>query len=150
MLNIHYGDTPEAVYNTAVFFKHAYEPSWITKPLSIQMIRDIDKSEVVSERVIQSPVLGQITPEQLSGGVKTLILMDNVRSRMFNASTCGNNCARWILLLAESYKEQRRALHVNLHHIMNFGDGPFKIRIVNTGKVVRNRQELVLASIGLV
>lgn len=149
MLNIHYGDVSDAIFNTAVYFRHAYDPAWITKPLSVEMIRDIDRSTVVSERVIESPVLGQITPEQLSGGVKTLILMDNIRTLMFNASTCGDNCAKWILLLADSYARQRKALHINLRHIMDFGDGPYRIRIANSGKVVHDRRELVLASVGL-
>ena len=39
------------------------------------MIRDIDKSTVISAHVIESPVLGGITPKDLSGGVKTLILI---------------------------------------------------------------------------
>ena len=39
------------------------------------MIKDIDKSDVACARVIDSPVLGSISVKELSGGVKTLILM---------------------------------------------------------------------------
>ena len=39
------------------------------------MILDIDKSKVISANCIESPILGQITPRLLSGGVKALILM---------------------------------------------------------------------------
>lgn len=53
---------PEAIYNTAVYFKNTYRDSWITNLLSVEMIRDVDKSEVVSASVIESPVLGSITP----------------------------------------------------------------------------------------
>lgn len=70
MLNIYFGHMPEAIYNTAVYFKNTYRDSWITNPLSVEMIRDVDKSEVVSASVIESPVLGSITPLSLSGGVK--------------------------------------------------------------------------------
>ena len=28
MLNVFFGDMPEAVYNTAVFFKNDYEDEW--------------------------------------------------------------------------------------------------------------------------
>lgn len=45
--------------------------------------------------------MGKIVPTALSGGVKTLILMKNERSCIFNASTCGDNCAKWILKLSE-------------------------------------------------
>ena len=79
MLNIYYGKMPEAVFNTAVYFKNAYEDAWITDPVARQMILDIDKSVVLDSAVIDSPVLGKIPPVSLSGGVKTLILMKKDR-----------------------------------------------------------------------
>ena len=30
MLNIYFGDMPQAIYNTAVYFKNTYEDDWIT------------------------------------------------------------------------------------------------------------------------
>ena len=141
MLSIYYGDMPEAIYNTAVYFANTYEDRWITKPLSVEMIRDVDKSEVVGPNLIESPFLGPITPLQLSGGVKTLMLIDNDRSRVFNASTCGDNCAKWILKMAE-----RRKVVINLRHLMDFGGGPFKIKVLNSGVVARNAEELLLAA----
>ena len=41
-------------------------------PLSKQMIKDIDGSEVVWPRLIDSPFLGAIPAERLSGGVAYL------------------------------------------------------------------------------
>lgn len=143
MLNIYFGDMPEAVYNTSVYFRNQYQDSWLTDPLSIEMIRDIDKSEVISAGRIESPVLGAISPEKLSGGVKTLLLMANDKSRVFNASTCGDNCAHWILYLAERESAKRKALKINLRHLLDFGEGEFKIRVLNTNKIVRNMAELV-------
>ena len=138
MLNIFFGNMPEAVYNTAVFFKNDYEDEWITDPFVIEMIRDIDHSEVIDNGVIDSPVLGKIPPLGLSGGVKTLILVLFEPGKVFNASTCGDNCAKWLLRIAAS--EDRT---VNLRHIMDFGDEPFEIRIRNTGDVVHSMKELV-------
>ena len=143
MLNVFFGDMPEAVYNTAVYFKNTYRGSWIVKPLSVEMIRDVDKSEVVSESLIQSPVLGPISPLQLSGGVKTLMLLDNDRTRVFNASTCGDNCAKWILRIADERAAHRRRLVVNLRHLMDFGPGPFRIRVLNNGRIAHDMAELV-------
>ena len=102
MLNVYFGPMPEAIYNTAVYFKNTYEDKWITAPLAVEMIADVDRSKVVGPRVIESPVLGMITPLQLSGGVKTLLLIANDRmgKHVFNASTCGDNCAKWLLRLA--------------------------------------------------
>lgn len=64
-------------YNTSVYFNNTYEPEWFDSELAKEMIRDIDDSEVLSGECINSPVLGQIPLERLSGGVKTLLLMLN-------------------------------------------------------------------------
>ncbi len=138
MLSIYYGNMPSAIYNTAVYFKNTYDEEWITNPPAPQMIHDIDKSEVISGGVIDSPVLGKISPLGLSGGVKTLILMANEPDKIFNASTCGDNCAAWILQLGAT-----RDLTINLRHLMDFGPGTFTIRILNEDKVVHNMRELV-------
>lgn len=69
MLNIYYGDMPEAIYNTAIYFKNTYEDEWITDDLSRQMIQDIDQSKVIGPRVIDSPVLGAITPREFKDSI---------------------------------------------------------------------------------
>ncbi len=51
---------------------------------------------------IVSKQLGSITPLELSGGVKTLLLVRNLPNMVFNASTCGDNCARWLLKIGKS------------------------------------------------
>ena len=142
MLNVQFGDMPEAIYNTAVYFKNTYRDEWITDDFGKEVIKDIDKSEVVSAHVIESPVLGSITPLMLSGGVKTLLLIRHDKGHVFNASTCGDNCAKWILELARD-----RKVVVNLYHVMDFGHDEFKIRIVNSGKIVHNMTELIQESV---
>ena len=138
MLHIFYGDMPEAVFNTAVFFKHSYADEWIVDDFSKQMIADVDKSTVLGTGVIDSPVLGKIPPERLSGGVKTLMLVKFMPERIFNASTCGNNCAKWLLKIAA--REDRT---VNLRNIMNFGREPFEVKVINTGQVAHSMGELL-------
>ncbi|MCC8100974.1 MAG: DUF4869 domain-containing protein [Clostridiales bacterium] len=58
-------------------------------------------------------------------------------SFVYNMSNCGNNCAKWILKIAE-----QKDLTVYLQHILRF-EGEFKIMIMNTGKIVHNRKEYV-------
>ena len=123
MLNIFYGDMPEAIYNTAVYFKNVYEDEWITDPLSREMIADVDKSVVLGSGIIDSPVLGKIPPLSLSGGVKTLMLIDHMPEQIFNASTCGDNCAKWLLKIGEE-----KDITVNLRHLMDFGQGNFAFK----------------------
>ena len=145
MLNVFFGNMPDAVYNTAVFFKNDYEDEWIVDPFVKEMIRDVDRSEVLDSGVIDSPVLGKIPLLNLSGGVKTLILVKFEPSRVFNASTCGDNCAKWLLRIAET--EDRT---VNLRHIMDFGEEPFAIRVLNNDSIVRNMTELTDVAIDYV
>ena len=139
MLTVIYGDEPRSIYNTNVYFKNTYESDWLESELAKKMIQDVDDSEVLSGECIKSPVLGQIPPERLSGGVKTLLLMLNESDRIFNASTCGDNCAKWILEIAK-----QKDLTINLRHMMNFGkDTDFEIKIKNGGEVVHSMKELI-------
>ena len=101
MLKIYYGDMKDSIYNTASYFKYDYEDDWIVDPFVRDMIYDVDKSIVLDSGVIDSPVLGKIPPTGLSGGIKTLILVKFEKDKIFNASTCGDNCAKWFLKIAE-------------------------------------------------
>ena len=57
---------------------------------------------------------------------------------MFNASTCGDNCAPWLIKLAKD-----KDITINLNHIMDFGKD-FEVYIVNEKKSVNNMHDLVL------
>ena len=138
MLSVYYGDMPEEIYNPALFFKNSYSDDWITDELSKEMIRDVDKSEVIGPRIIDSPVLGGITPRELSGGVKTLICIYKRPDRVFNASACGDNCAKWLLEIGE-----RQDVTINLRHLMDFGEKEFTIKVLNTDQTVHNMDELL-------
>lgn len=142
MLNVYFGDMPDAIYNTALYFRNVYQDAWITDSMSREIILDVDKSTVVSANLIESPVLGPISPVMLSGGVKTLLLIKHDKKQVFNASTCGDNCAKWILQLAE-----KRKLVINLHHVMDFGPDVFKIKVLNSGVIAHNMSELIRESI---
>ena len=138
MLSVYYGDMPEAIYNPALFFKNSYTDDWITDELSKKMIRDVDKSEVIGPRIIDSPVLGGITPRELSGGVKTLLCIYKRPDRVFNASACGDNCAKWLLEIGK-----RQDVTINLRHLMDFGEIEFTIKVLNTDQTVHNMDELL-------
>ena len=147
MLKIQYGEMPNAIYNTSVYFNNTYLDNWLLKPLSKEIIKKIDKAEVLSPQAINSKALGVIPVTQLSGGTKTLLLMLNEPDKIYNASTCGNNCAKYILKIADSLKKD---ITINLHHLMDFGSGNFEIQIVNSGLIVHNMKELILNSLDFI
>ena len=138
MLKIVFGDVKNAIYHPPTYFDNTYEDEWITDPRSVKMIKDIDKSDVLGARVIDSPVLGSISVKELSGGVKTLMLMLFDKSgKIFNASACGDNCARWIFEISRN-----NDLTINLHHIMDFSSCEFfSAYIINTQKQVNSYNE---------
>ena len=123
------------------YFDNVYEDEWIEDPFVKEMIQDVDSSTVISAHIIESPILGPITPKELSGGVKVLILMLKDDSFVYNLTNCGNNCAKWVLKIAE-----QKDLTVYLQYMIRF-EGEFEIQIMNTGKIVHNRKEYVLGLI---
>lgn len=137
MLKIWYNIGIEYLNDAPAYFDNVYEDEWLEDDLVKEMIRDVDHSEVLTPHIIESPVLGAITPRELSGGVKVLILMLKDDSFIYNMSNCGNNCAKWVLKIAE-----KKDLTVFLRHIMRF-EGEFEIQIMNTGRIVHNRSEYV-------
>lgn len=138
MLHIFFGDMPDAIYNTKVYFNNIYEDEWLQDSFAINVIRKIDKSEVLDVNAIKSPVLGIIPPTQLSSGTKTLLLIRNCPDMVFNASTCGDNCAKFILELAK-----QQDITINLRHIMNFGKRKFHAHILNEDKYVTDMEQLL-------
>mgnify|MGYP004677912121 FL=1 len=146
MLCIIFGEIPEDmekkyVYNTSMYFDNTYLDNWLTDELSVKMIKSVDKAVVLSSNAVDSKALGVIPVTKISGGLKTLLLIRHDNTKIFNASTCGDNCAKWILKIAQ---KADRDIIINLRHIMNFGDKPFEIKILNNGKTVHNMKEYVL------
>ncbi len=138
MLKIIFGEIENAVYHPPTYFDNQYEDAWITDPLSVAMIRDIDQSEVIGAHLIESPVLGAISPKEISGGVKTMILMAfDDTGRIFNASLCGDNCAPWIVKIGAE-----KDLTINLHHVLDFSlAGSFDALMLNTNRMVHGYRE---------
>lgn len=137
MLHIKFGKIDDVIYNTSLFFKNQYDPTWLEDEEVRAMIADVDHSKVLSNHAIESPVMGIIPPTSLSGGVKTLILIKEMPDQMFNASNCGDNCAKWLLRIG-----QVQDVTINLRHIMDFGDHPFEIHVVNTDQIVQDMYSL--------
>ena len=131
MLNVYFGDMEDSIYNTSSYFKFNYEKEWLDDPEIKEMIKDVDSSVVLGTGAIDSPVMGVIAPTALSGGVKTLILIDKVPDKVFNASNCGDNCAEWLLKMGDV-----KDVTVNLRHIMHFERDSFNIKILNTNDIV--------------
>lgn len=141
MLKLWLGD-PEGIdyiYSAGFIFEVEYEESWIEEDIVKKMILDIDKSTVISGNLIQSPVLGAIPPIMLSGGVKTLILASHDPTRIYNLTSCGDNCAKWIFELAKD-----KDIIMRLGHYMDFYQlDNFEFEVMQTGQIVKTYADYI-------
>ena len=140
MLRIHFGALPEEIYNTEIYYENQYEKEWVMDEFAKKVIRDIDASEVVAPDVIRNEIFGTFGSTELSAGVKTLLLIRNVKNKIFIISNCGDNCAPYLLELAKD-----RDIKVTLHHAMDFRSN-FAVKVTNDKKrkVITDPIELLM------
>ena len=141
MLYIRFGepeDDPMFISNIDGFFDFNYDPEWITQYPAIEIIRDIDKSEVVNQGVIDSPFLGPISPRDLSSGVKVLLSLFFMPEYEYGAHYCGDNCATWIQRIAEHHD-----IKLSFVEVMRFQE-PFTFAITNDNSTVNNMYDFIL------
>lgn len=100
MVSVFFGKDRDAILNIDVYFNHTFEYEWLDDQFVKDMIKDIDNSIVLSNQCIQSPVLGQIPPEKLSGGVKACIIIYKL-NEIVDLVVCGENCEPWLSKIFE-------------------------------------------------
>lgn len=143
MIRITFHENEKTVYDVDAVFKSLFDAEWLNDALVKEMILDVDKSEVQSPYCIMSPIFGQIAPSMISGGVKALILMLKTDYQIW-ASACGDNCAKWILKIAEEKEAQGKELEICLEHYMDFGweeDVDFKFFCLDTNRVEESYED---------
>ena len=144
MLSIKLGYMDDSYYGPG-WFVNNYEEKWFEDPLVADMMKDIDKSEYRGGALIYSDVLGPISPRELSGGLKTLISIYKEPSIIFDATSCGENCARWLLEIGK-----RIDVTILLSYPMTFaGLEPVQIRILNTEEIVLSDSEYTLKALDI-
>ena len=114
MLYITFKKSKDVLMFVDNYFNLNYDDAWLADPFVQEMILDVDGSRVINNEVINSPVLGMISPTELSGGVKALILMLK-ENRVVWATACGDNCAKWIIEISK-----KKDITICLSHIMEF------------------------------
>ena len=142
MLKIYFGEMDDVYYGPG-WFVNNYTEKWFNDDIVREMIRDIDKSEYRGGELIYSSILGPIAPERLSGGVKTLISIYNNPDLIFDATSCGQNCARWLMEIG-----RLKNVSVNLRYPMMFDEcDDIAVMIENTGIVYHDKNEYAFAAL---
>lgn len=131
MLKLYLGPARKGTEDrTKATFHALFNPEWMEDELVKNMVLDVDKSIVQSPYCIMSPVLGQIPPDMLSGGVKFLILMLKTDLRL-DLSKCGENCAKWVIEIAK-----HKDVEADLNYFMPLDPNGDEVYIVNDESIV--------------
>lgn len=142
MLHIILGETENINYGPD-WFKTNYDPEWLKDSFVQKMIKDIDKSDYIDGIVINSPILGPIPPERLSGGVQTLIMIYEKPQLIFDATSCGENCAKWLIKIGK-----QKDVTINLNYLMKFNDiDDFEVFINNENRLITNIEDYILTAV---
>lgn len=136
MLYIHLTEPDNCITKVDYWFNRHKANSWFNKDLVKEIIRGIDKTEAIKDQYLESPVLGGMSPDRLSTGCKAVITM-LVQDRPVYASCCGDNCASWILRVADE-----RDVHIYLAHCMQF-QSDFEVIFAETGTKTSSYKEYV-------
>lgn len=144
MLSIYFGKIDNSFYGPS-WFKVNYEQEWLADSFVGEIIRDVDKSEYKGGNLIVSDVLGPISPRELSGGTQTLICIYSMPGLIFDATSCGQNCAKWLIEIGK-----RKDVTVMLEYYMSFKEfEPFEIHIKNMDTIVKSGNEYTYAALDL-
>ena len=142
MLHIIFGETENVNYGPD-WFKTNYDPQWFHDDFVCKMIKDVDHSDFVDGIVINSPILGPIPPERLSGGVQTLIMIYKKPQLIFDATSCGANCSKWLLEIG-----QKIDVTVNLNYLMKFDDtANINIYVENEHRLITDIDDYVMTAV---
>lgn len=118
MLSIYWGVTEDCCYYIDAEFEEIIDYDWFNDPFIQEILADIDHCKIEAMRCVDldNPEI-KFPIDGLSTGSKGLILLakDSYDSIKIWGTAFGDNCAKWILKIAEY-----RNITLELEHDMNF------------------------------
>lgn len=123
-------------------FRNQYEDAWFEDAFVKEMVMEVDKSEVVSANLIISPVLGPISCDRLSGGVKVLIMLYKMPEMEQWASSCGDNCLPAMVKIGKI-----QDVTVKFSHCPDRFPDDVEAEFLDTGEILKGDRDVGLAII---
>lgn len=141
MISVFFGIDDEADYMPDSTFEHTYCPEWFDDEDVRRMVLDIDKTTVQSRHCFLSPVLGQIPPHYLSGGVKGMIMLYKTDWYYPDLVNFGENCEEWLVWIF-NHKDIVRVSCSG--YDLTFRDMPIRGICENDGSQINNHIDWAL------
>lgn len=129
------------IYDIDVMFDYHFKDSWMENEFAHRVVEEIDESKVIAPKIIESPVLGTIIHEWISGGAKQLIMMNSEPNVVYAGNNLGDNC--WPLLLELSLNKD---IAIDLTYFPEFDwTDNIPVHIINTNCIVNNFRDFLNA-----
>lgn len=134
MLYIHFHKrslTAPLTIGTRYEWANRFEDNWLLNSYVKSIVKELDDSEVLGNKAIQSPVLDIIPPDWLSATCKNIIMMYYNVNMVFQSSFFGNSANR---LMEEISAVQD--VHLYMNHMFKYTDTQVATLVDCSNKVV--------------
>lgn len=139
MLKIYFGNNEKALRSGDGYFDNWLDDDCLETEFAKEVVRAIDKSELISKNLVQSPVIGAVPPKFLSGGTKSLLILRFSDVEM-NITAFGENCYPYIIQISK--EKDITICSNNAFRIFECGDLD-SILILNDESFVHSDDELI-------
>lgn len=140
MLKIYFGHIEDELHIADGWFDNQLDDAYYCTAFSKRVIKEIDKSDVINESMVMSPILGGIPITSVSSGAKGLIVM-KYTDQSVNLVSIGDNC---IPLLIEIISDNPERCLVSSRFVSLYEYGwNEKILVLNNNTIVNNHMELL-------
>lgn len=131
----------DIIWNPDSMFRNVYQNEWFNDPLVLKMIEDIDHSKHLLDDVFMHEDFGAITAQNLSGGVKTLILLlkYNLGDKRVLMSHLGDNCFKYL-----KYISNIKDIRLVGNCLIASKDGEVSYYLENVGREVDNVVDYII------
>lgn len=134
MLSIIFGYPHNAVMSVDDCLGKEIPFSFIQSDFAKRVIKEIDKSEVMDNGMINSSALGIIPPSVLSGGAKALFMLHELEDIIMPINFMGDNCLVFLKEILEF-----KSITICMGYLNDLFDyGINEMFIVNSNKIVRD------------
>lgn len=139
MLKVYFGNNEKALRSGDGYFDNWLDDDCLETEFAKEVVREIDKSELISKNLVQSPVIGAVPPKFLSGGAKSLLILRFSDVEM-NIIAFGENCYPHIIKISK--EKDITICSNNAFRIFECGDLD-SILILNDGSFIHSDDELI-------